>query len=92
MLLCLGVQLLSVAASMAAGLPGGKRPNFIHLMMDDWGWGDVGVYSQPGGGYTHVKTPNIDSLAKGGKLFTGQYKGGIPFSEHYANPGFTLAL
>ena len=49
----------------------GQRPNFIHIMMDDWGWGDLGSYSTPGGGYSHVRTPNIDSLAKSGKRFTG---------------------
>ncbi|XP_065176773.1 steryl-sulfatase-like [Sycon ciliatum] len=56
-------------SSYAMAAPGG-RPNFIHLMMDDWGWGDVGVYKSPGGGYTRVQTPNIDSLARSGKMFT----------------------
>ncbi|MEI8042941.1 MAG: sulfatase-like hydrolase/transferase, partial [Verrucomicrobiota bacterium] len=44
---------------------GAERPNIIFILSDDVGYGDVGCY-----GATHVKTPNIDRLAKEGTRFT----------------------
>lgn len=41
------------------------RPNIIFILTDDVGYGDVGCY-----GATHVKTPNIDRLAREGLRFT----------------------
>jgi arylsulfatase A-like enzyme len=41
------------------------RPNVIYILTDDIGYGDVGCY-----GATHVKTPNIDRLAREGLRFT----------------------
>jgi arylsulfatase A-like enzyme len=40
-------------------------PNIVFILTDDVGYGDVGCY-----GATHVKTPNIDRLAKEGLRFT----------------------
>ncbi len=45
-----------------------KRPNFVFVFADDWGWGDLGCY-----GHRHLKTPNLDNLAKQGILFTQFY-------------------
>ncbi|MCM5661812.1 sulfatase family protein [Galbibacter mesophilus] len=42
-----------------------KTPNVIILYVDDLGYADVGVYGAKG-----VKTPNIDSMARGGIRFT----------------------
>ena len=47
-----------------------KRPNIIFIMADDLGYGDLGVYGQK-----HIKTPNIDNLAKEGMRFTQHYAG-----------------
>ena len=44
------------------------RPNFVFIFADDWGWGDLGCYGHP-----HAKTPNLDSLASQGVLFTQFY-------------------
>ena len=41
-----------------------KKPNVVFILADDVGYGDIGVY----GG--KVPTPNIDSLAQQGMLFT----------------------
>jgi len=42
-----------------------SRPNIIVIFADDLGYGDAGCY-----GATHVKTPNIDALAREGMRFT----------------------
>lgn len=41
-----------------------ERPNILLIVADDLGYGDLGVY----GG--DIRTPNIDELAKTGKLFS----------------------
>jgi len=50
-----------------AGLKGAQKPNFVIIMADDVGYGDVGYQ----GG--DVPTPNIDSIAKRGVIFTDGY-------------------
>ena len=44
------------------------RPNIVLILADDLGYGDVGVY-----GSKHVRTPNIDELAREGVQFTSGY-------------------
>jgi len=46
------------------------RPNIIYMLMDDLGWGDLGM-----NGNLHRETPNIDELARSGVLFTDFYSG-----------------
>jgi len=68
-------------AAAAATLPsiafaaGQKRkqdkPNFVFIFADDLGWGDLACY-----GNQQIKTPNLDRLAKQGKLFTQFYVSG----------------
>ncbi len=41
------------------------KPNVVFIFVDDLGYGDVGCY-----GATKVKTPNIDKLAREGRMFT----------------------
>ncbi len=40
-------------------------PNVVLIFADDLGYGDLGCY-----GATKLKTPNIDRLARGGRMFT----------------------
>jgi arylsulfatase len=47
-----------------------KKPNILVIWGDDIGWSNVSAYSLGMMGY---KTPNIDSLAKDGALFTDWY-------------------
>jgi arylsulfatase A-like enzyme len=44
------------------------RPNFIVILTDDQGWGDLSV-----NGNTNLETPNIDSLARDGASFDRFY-------------------
>lgn len=46
------------------------KPNFIYILADDLGYGDLSCYGQ-----TKFLTPNIDALAKEGMLFTQHYSG-----------------
>lgn len=47
-----------------------KDYNVIYILADDLGYGDLGCYGQ-----TMFETPNIDSLASRGILFTHHYAG-----------------
>ena len=46
-------------------LSAATKPNIIFILCDDLGYGDVGCY-----GAQHVKTPNLDRLAREGLRFT----------------------
>ena len=48
--------------------PAAPRPNIVLIITDDLGYGDLASYGAP-----DIKTPNIDSLAKGGTRFTQFY-------------------
>ncbi|MBD3266468.1 sulfatase-like hydrolase/transferase [bacterium] len=45
-----------------------KQPNFIIFIADDMAWNDAGCYGHP-----HIRTPNIDRLAKEGLTFTSAF-------------------
>ncbi|MBK1875874.1 arylsulfatase [Pelagicoccus mobilis] len=47
-----------------------NQPNIILIMADDLGYGDVGFNGQ-----AHIKTPNLDRLAKEGMVFSDHYAG-----------------
>lgn len=65
-------MMLGAAGAAAAGAGAGaqERPNIIYIMCDDMGYGDLACYGQP-----YISTPNIDSLARGGRRFTQAYAG-----------------
>lgn len=45
-----------------------RIPNIIIMLMDDMGWGDLGVFGQPS-----KETPNLDRMAAEGMLFPSFY-------------------
>ncbi|XP_071959261.1 N-acetylgalactosamine-6-sulfatase-like isoform X1 [Antedon mediterranea] len=47
-----------------------QQPNIIVMLMDDMGWGDLGVYGQPA-----KETPNLDKMASDGILLPDFYSG-----------------
>jgi arylsulfatase A-like enzyme len=63
--LWLAVAISCLGAATAAGA---ERPNFVFILADDLGWGDLGCYGHP-----HIKTPNLDRLARRGTQFTHFY-------------------
>lgn len=63
-----------VSAMLQAAEPGHpsrnsvSRPNFIVILCDDLGYGDLGIHGHP-----HIQTPNLDALAESGIRFTNFY-------------------
>ncbi|WP_411103759.1 sulfatase [Streptomyces sp. cmx-4-9] len=49
---------------------GSRRPNILFILGDDLGWADLSSYGSP-----HIKTPNLDRLARQGVRFTDAYSG-----------------
>lgn len=54
----------------AAPRRGGRRPNILFILGDDLGWADLSSYGSP-----HIRTPNLDRLARQGVRFTDAYSG-----------------
>jgi arylsulfatase A-like enzyme len=69
-LLALGVGLAVTGQATAQTPPAKKPPNIVVLWGDDIGYWNVSAYNQGMMGY---KTPNIDSIAKQGAMFTDWY-------------------
>lgn len=55
----------ALAGLVSLNILAADKPNIVYILADDLGYGDVGCY-----GAMHVKTPNIDRLAKEGRRFT----------------------
>src|SRR5688500_17070722 len=64
--LMVSAVLCGVISLSAAAEPG--RPNFILFIADDMAWDDCGAYGHP-----HIKTPNLDRLAKEGMRFDSAF-------------------
>jgi arylsulfatase A len=74
----LGLALCIIAAAPIAQTADGDiedksgvRPNIIHVMADDMGYGDLGSFGQK-----LIPTPHLDHLAAEGMRFTQHYGGG----------------
>src|SRR6187549_496499 len=62
-------QFLQLIAGAGVAAAQSRRPlNFIFILVDDWGWTDLGCY-----GSKSYDTPNIDRLATQGMRFTNAY-------------------
>ncbi|MGK5077808.1 arylsulfatase [Janthinobacterium sp. HLX7-2] len=61
--------ILAMPATPAA--PAAKRPNILYIMADDLGYSDIGAF----GG--EIETPNLDALARGGRLLTNHHTGTV---------------
>lgn len=59
------IAILILGATLATA---GERPNFVVMVADDLGWGDLGSYGHP-----TIRTPHLDRLAERGIRFTDGY-------------------
>src|SRR4029079_12758423 len=50
---------------------GGKRPNILVIMGDDFGYSDIGPFG------SEITTPNLDTLAKDGKILTNYHTNSV---------------
>ena len=57
------LSLLSLVSSGAT-----EKPNFLVIMVDDLGYGDLSIYGAP-----DLKSPNIDALMNAGMRFDAFY-------------------
>ncbi|MEZ5299843.1 MAG: sulfatase-like hydrolase/transferase [Verrucomicrobiales bacterium] len=64
-ILALFASWIAAAFSSAA-----EKPNFIYILADDLGYGDLGCYGQ-----STLATPNLDRMAAEGMRFTRHYAG-----------------
>ncbi len=55
-------MLVGSQATRGAEVP--EQPNFVILIADDMAWNDCGAYGHP-----HIRTPNLDRLAREGMRF-----------------------
>jgi len=62
------VCVLLVFAAASSFVAADDRPNFVIMVADDLGYGDLGSYGHP-----EIRTPNIDRLAEEGLRFTNGY-------------------
>ena len=63
--------LFAAAATSQQPTANSQRPNFVMLLADDWGWGDVGAFaSLVNNGDKMPVTPSLDQLAAEGTIFT----------------------
>ncbi|MFN3325601.1 MAG: sulfatase [Bryobacteraceae bacterium] len=70
----------SAAATLPAAQPDSQRPNFIFILCDDLGWGDLPSFGHRSttahGGWIvrgELKTPHLDRMAREGTRFTQFY-------------------
>ena len=59
---------LSVLTMAPAAAAARRKPNFVFILIDDYGWKDTGF-----NGSTFYETPHIDRLARSGMIFTDGY-------------------
>ncbi|XP_036440317.1 LOW QUALITY PROTEIN: N-acetylgalactosamine-6-sulfatase [Colossoma macropomum] len=65
---CASILFWTVCFLTATDSQNVSTPNIIIMLMDDMGWGDLGVFGQPA-----METPNLDLMASQGMLFPNFY-------------------
>ena len=77
----LGFAAFFPVVSAEPAKPDSKPPNFILILADDLGYGDLGVT-----GSKQIPTPHIDSLAAQGVRFTNAYVSSPVCAAYSATP------
>ena len=65
--------LAAAAADHAPPRSQSQPPNFIVILADDQGYGDLGSYGHP-----TIRTPNLDRMAAEGQRWTNFYAAHVP--------------
>ena len=66
-----GAAALALPKWLNAAEAAGAKPNFVHIVLDDWGYYEASCMGHP-----TLVTPNIDRVAKEGMRFTQASAGG----------------
>jgi arylsulfatase A-like enzyme len=69
-LLAMAAATTSTVMVQAQDAGAAKKPNIVFIMADDVGWFNIGAYHR---GMMAGRTPNLDTLASQGMLFTDYY-------------------
>jgi arylsulfatase A len=69
--LSLGILGFTCYSDLARSSQNERKPNFILIVADDLGYGDIGCY-----GHKTNQTPNLDAMAKEGMRFTDFHSNG----------------
>ncbi|GFO30087.1 N-acetylgalactosamine-6-sulfatase [Plakobranchus ocellatus] len=62
------LQIIFAIGALGFRDPFNGKTNFVILLMDDMGWGDLGIFGEP-----NKETPNMDQMAAEGLLFPDFY-------------------
>ena len=76
----LGLCSLLPQSTFAEGKPKQQKPNFIIILADDLGYGDISCY-----GNAKIKTPNLDLMAREGVRFLDFHSNGAVCSHTRAS-------
>ena len=73
----MGMKLFAYVALMLAALgcavQGVEKPNIILILVDDMGWGDLGMNQEKGNGTPRISTPKMQKLAEQGACLLRHY-------------------
>jgi arylsulfatase A-like enzyme len=72
LILIFAVAACSVSPSAAVGRPDTDLPNIVVILADDMGYGELQCLNPTRG---KIKTPQLDSIAAGGMIFTDAHSG-----------------
>ena len=61
------ILLITISISEAVSVPPPVKPNIVFVLVDDWGFAEVGFRNPK------IKTPNFDDLFKTGLLLDRHY-------------------
>ncbi len=66
-MITLSLMVVSSVIAHSEAVSANNRPNILVIMGDDFGFSDIGVFG------SEISTPNLDQIAKEGKMLTNYY-------------------